>query len=86
MPINDEPRLGPVYARRLSRAEIGQRVSVRRHLRDGRGGLGDVVGELLSWADGRLVIRTRDGAEVAVEEADLVAGKPVPPAPPRRRL
>ncbi|MFL6055782.1 MAG: hypothetical protein ACJ72W_23205 [Actinoallomurus sp.] len=44
----------------------------------------DVVGELQDWADGRLTVRRRDGSVVTVAEADLVAGKVVPPPPPHR--
>lgn len=61
-------------------ALVGKRVVVRRRLADGR--LGDVLGELLQAAGGVLVIETRRGV-VEVAEADVVAGKPVPPAPAR---
>ncbi|GAA0357077.1 hypothetical protein GCM10010151_53430 [Actinoallomurus spadix] len=43
-----------------------------------------MVGELRGWADGLLTVRRRDGTDVEVPEADLVAGKVVPPPPPRR--
>src|SRR6185436_9221585 len=42
----------------------------------------DVLGELVGAADGVLTVRTRRGV-VEVPEADVVAGKPVPPAPAR---
>nr|WP_308209107.1 hypothetical protein [Actinoallomurus purpureus] len=43
-----------------------------------------MVGELQGWADGRLTVRRRDGSVAEVAEAELVAGKVVPPPPPRR--
>jgi hypothetical protein len=64
-------------------ADVGSRVSVRRVLRDGRDGLGDVVGDLVSWDGDGLAVRRRDGSVVAIAEADVVAAKVVPPAPPR---
>ena len=77
------PRLGAVLEVRIGPADVGARVSLRRRLRDGRSGLGDVVGELLSWQDGALVVRPRTGPDVRVDEADVVAAKRVPPAPQR---
>jgi N-acetylglutamate synthase len=59
------------------------RVTVRRRLPEG--GLGDVLGELLSWADGCLVVQRRDGTKVTIDEADVVAAKRIPPPPERRR-
>jgi hypothetical protein len=79
------PRLGAVHEVRIGPADIGARVSLRRVLRDGRDGLGDVVGDLLSWQEGEVVVRRRSGEEVTVAEADLVAGKRVPPATVRPR-
>ncbi len=58
------------------------RISLRRRLPDG--GLGDVLGHLVSWVDGVVTVRRRDGSEVTVEEHDVVAAKRVPPAPERR--
>jgi GNAT superfamily N-acetyltransferase len=57
---------------------------VRRRIGNGR--VADVLGELLAWdADGDRTarIRSRHG-EVIVPLGDVVAGKPVPPAPVRR--
>jgi GNAT superfamily N-acetyltransferase len=61
-------------------------VVVRRRLEvvEGRQLYGDVLGDLVSWADGVLVIRKRDGSLVSVNEADVVAGKPIPPPPAPR--
>ena len=67
----------------LSPRDVGARVSVRHRLADGQ--LTDVVGDLLSWAQGRLVVRRTDGQTVTLQEAAVVAGRVVPPAPPRRR-
>ncbi|CAN5211411.1 hypothetical protein BH24ACT10_BH24ACT10_16710 [soil metagenome] len=69
------------YARSLSAADVGARVVVRRRLPDGR--YGDLLGELLAWADD-VIVRDRHGVEHAVDRADVVAGKTVPPAPARR--
>ncbi|GAB2900778.1 GNAT family N-acetyltransferase [Streptomyces mayteni] len=45
----------------------------------------DTVGVLTSWAGGELSVTRRDGRIVRLAEADLVAGKVVPPTPARRR-
>ncbi|TDC62258.1 GNAT family N-acetyltransferase, cg3035/Rv0428c family, partial [Streptomyces hainanensis] len=45
----------------------------------------DTVGVLTSWAGGELSVTRRDGRTVRLAEADLVAGKVVPPTPARRR-
>jgi hypothetical protein len=63
--------------------DAGVRVSLRRRLPEG--GYGDVLGDLVSWASGVVTVRRRDGSEVAVPEADVVAAKRVPPPPERRR-
>lgn len=59
---------------------VGTRVVVR--VRTPSGGFRDVLGELLAARDGRLRVLTRRGEE-SVDAADVVAGKPVPPAPVR---
>jgi GNAT superfamily N-acetyltransferase len=59
-------------------------VVVRRRIGNGR--VADVLGELLAWDEAgerTARIRSRHG-EVVVPLADVVAGKPVPPAPVRR--
>jgi len=53
----------------ITRADVGQRVSLRRRLTIG--GYRDVVGVLESWDGGTLVVRRRDGERVEVPE-DLV--------------
>ena len=66
---------------RLGPADVGARVVVRRRLPDGL--LGDVLGELLTWSD-EVVVRDRHGQLVRIARTDVVLGKRVPPAPPRR--
>lgn len=51
---------------------------------NGRQQYGDVLGVLTSYTDGVLVIHRRDGSDVAVPEAEVVAGKRVPPPPAPR--
>jgi ribosomal protein S18 acetylase RimI-like enzyme len=72
---------------RITAADVGKRVSVRRL---GEPGVAeekftDTVGVLTSWNDGVLLITRRDGETVRIPESALVAGKVVPPAPARRR-
>ncbi|MFF0205748.1 GNAT family N-acetyltransferase [Streptomyces sp. NPDC005017] len=72
---------------RVTAADVGKRVSVRR-LRDAGDSaekFTDTVGVLTSWDDGVLVITKRDGERVRIEASSLVAGKVVPAAPARRR-
>jgi hypothetical protein len=57
-------------------ADVGARVTLRRALPEG---VGDVVGDLLSWSDGVLAVRRRDGSVVEVAEDSLVAARVVPP-------
>ncbi|MCO6006573.1 hypothetical protein NE236_16430 [Actinoallomurus purpureus] len=76
------PRFSARYVIAIAPSDIGRRVSIRRRLPSG--GYSDVVGELQGWADGRLTVRRRDGSVAEVAEAELVAGKVVPPPPPRR--
>jgi hypothetical protein len=64
-------------------ADVGQRVSLRRRLPTGQ--YSDVIGVLESWSEGMLSVRRRTGELVEVPEDIVVAGKVVPPAPPRRR-
>ncbi|MEU6388735.1 GNAT family N-acetyltransferase [Streptomyces sp. NPDC046939] len=72
---------------RLTRADVGKRVSVRRVSEEGPAGrkFTDTVGVLTSWDDGVLLITRRSGEQVAVDAATLVAGKVVPAEPARRR-
>ncbi|WP_205018661.1 GNAT family N-acetyltransferase [Streptomyces sp. HB132] len=72
---------------RLTPADVGKRVSVRRVVGSPAEGarFTDTVGVLTSWDDGVLSVTTRSGEGVRIAESSLVAGKAVPPAPARRR-
>ena len=69
------------YERSLGPADVGARVMVRRRLPDGQ--YGDVLGQLESWSS-TVVVRDRHGVAHAMAEADVVAGKRIPPPPARR--
>ncbi len=76
------------YVNRLTRADVGRRVVVRRWVEDAERGRvpSDVLGELHSWSEtGILTIRTRTDELVEVDERDILAAKAVPPPPARRR-
>lgn len=77
-----DPHIAARLVVRVTTADVGRRVSLRRRLSSGA--YSDVVGVLESWADGVLRVRRRDGSVVSVPADTLVAGKVVPPAPPRR--
>lgn len=70
----------------LGRDDVGHRVVVRRAagVRDGRPVFTDILGDLVDFGADTLSVRTRDGV-VTVPVAAVVAGKRIPPAPPRRR-
>ncbi|MFJ7770835.1 GNAT family N-acetyltransferase [Streptomyces sp. NPDC097107] len=72
---------------RITVADVGKRVSVRRLNEPGVAGekFTDTVGVLTSWDDGVLCITRKSGESVRVPESALVAGKVVPSAPARRR-
>lgn len=72
---------------RITPADVGKRVSVRRLPERGARGakFTDTVGVLTSWDDGVLSITSKGGESVRIAESSLVAGKIVPPAPARRR-
>ncbi|MFJ8820472.1 GNAT family N-acetyltransferase [Streptomyces sp. NPDC102467] len=72
---------------RLTRADVGKRVSVRRVSEEGSAGrkFTDTVGVLTSWNDGVLLITRRTGERVSVDASTMVAGKVVPAEPARRR-
>ena len=72
---------------RITAADVGKRVSVRRLAEPGVTDekFTDTVGVLTSWDDGVLLITRRDGESVRIPESALVAGKVVPAAPARRR-
>ncbi|MFG2765052.1 GNAT family N-acetyltransferase [Streptomyces rubiginosohelvolus] len=72
---------------RITPADVGKRVSVRRRTDSGGTGVEftDVVGVLTSWNDGVVSITRKSGESVHIVESSLVAGKVVPAAPARRR-
>ncbi|MFD5253867.1 GNAT family N-acetyltransferase [Streptomyces bobili] len=72
---------------RITAADVGKRVSVRRLSEPGvtEGKFTDTVGVLTSWDNGVLLITRKSGESVRITESSLVAGKVVPPAPARRR-
>ncbi|GGL77858.1 N-acetyltransferase [Streptomyces fumigatiscleroticus] len=71
---------------RITAADVGKRVSVRRLTESDAPGekFTDTVGVLTSWDDGVLLITRRNGETVRIAEASLVAGKVIPSAPARR--
>ncbi|MDX3360930.1 GNAT family N-acetyltransferase [Streptomyces griseoaurantiacus] len=72
---------------RITAADVGKRVSVRRwteHAAEGEK-FTDTIGVLTSWDEGVLLITRRDGEVVRIAENALVAGKVVPAARARRR-
>lgn len=72
---------------RITTADVGKRVSVRRLSEGGDAGakFTDTVGVLTSWDAGVLVITRKSGESVRIDASSLVAGKVVPAAPARRR-
>ncbi|MFJ6083736.1 GNAT family N-acetyltransferase [Streptomyces sp. NPDC092369] len=72
---------------RITAADVGKRVSVRRLNEPGttQEKFTDTVGVLTSWDDGVLLITRKSGESVHIAESSLVAGKVVPTAPARRR-
>ncbi|MET9970715.1 GNAT family N-acetyltransferase [Streptomyces sp. NPDC006356] len=72
---------------RITTADVGKRVSVRRLNDPAAGGekFTDTVGVLASWDEGVLLITRKSGETVRIAESSLVAGKVVPSAPARRR-
>ncbi|MFF9406885.1 GNAT family N-acetyltransferase [Streptomyces anandii] len=65
---------------RITAADVGKRVSVRRLGEPGAAGekFTDTVGVLTSWDDGVLLITRKSGETVRIPESSLVAGKVVP--------
>lgn len=83
MPDDSRPAAGFRLTVAVTPDDVGQRVSLRRRVDDGR--FTDVVGVLERWQQGRIAVRRRDEQLVEFDADTLVAGKIVPPAPPRRR-
>jgi N-acetylglutamate synthase len=81
---------GARLAVRITRADVGKRVSVRTWAAPGDrpARFTDTVGVLVAWEDGVLSVTRRDGRVARLAESELVAAKVVPPgqaARPRRR-
>ncbi|WP_225632248.1 GNAT family N-acetyltransferase [Streptomyces solaniscabiei] len=72
---------------RITAADVGKRVSVRRLSEPGVAGekFTDTVGVLTSWDNGVLLITRKSGESVRIPESTLVAAKVIPSAPARRR-
>lgn len=68
---------------RITAADLGRRVSVRR--RTPSGSATDVVGDLTSWTDTALTVRDRDDVEHAISRGDVIAGRVVQSKPAPRR-
>lgn len=69
---------------RITPDDVGRRVSVRALHHGPEASTVDVIGVLERWDDGGLTITRRDGTAAWVADADLLAGRVVPPAPRRR--
>jgi hypothetical protein len=80
---SDRPAGGARYTRDVGPGDAGVRVSLRRVLPEG--GLGDVLGVVLSWDEALVRVEKSDGTVVEVAPADVVAAKRIPPPPVRRR-
>jgi hypothetical protein len=70
---------------RITPDDVGRRVTVRARWHGPEAAVTDVVGTLDEWHDGLLHITDRRGRRHTVAEADLVAGRVVPPPRPRPR-
>ena len=76
-------------AHRLGPHVVGTRVVVRRLLPAETGPSGgpamtDVLGVCLRWSDGECVVQPESGPAVTIPLRLIVAGRPIPPPPPRR--
>lgn len=72
------------YVRRVTRDDVGSRVSVRRWLDDEDEGRrpSDVVGRLTDWSDSDvLTIVDREGRPTHVRSEDVIASRTVPEHP-----
>ncbi len=72
------------YVHRITRDDLGSRVSIRRWVTDPEAGVrpSDVVGRLVAWPpDDVLEIVDRSGERTHVPEADILASRVVPEHP-----
>lgn len=74
--------MGVQFTNSVSKADVGQRVTVRVQLPGGK--FSDTIGVLEDWTHGVLRIRKRDDSVVNVTAADIVASKIVGDPPVRR--
>jgi N-acetylglutamate synthase len=75
--------LGVASTDRLSTADVGHRVSVRREVDDPGGRFTDVVGHLLDLTEASLTVLRPSGEVVELDRSAVTAAKVVPPAPVR---
>lgn len=67
------------HVARVTAADVGSRVTVRRWLDEVDGEVGDVVGDLVAWSDDDvLTIRRRDETEVDVRSSSVLASRVIP--------
>ena len=71
------------FTHAITKDDVGQRVTVRFRLPDGR--FRDIVGVLESWHDDVLVLRRRDGSLAHVTAAEIVARSCRRPGVPAHR-
>lgn len=72
------------YRQRLTKDDVGSRVSIRRWVEDEERGYrpSDVVGRLVSWDDDDvLLVRSRKLGEVEVYVSDILSSKVIPEHP-----
>jgi N-acetylglutamate synthase len=74
----------PRYEVRISRDDVGRRVTVRARTH-AHPSATDTVGMLRAWEGGTLAVERRDGSLARIPESDLLAARVVPDAPRRRR-
>jgi hypothetical protein len=77
--------LRPRHVHRVTPDDVGRRVSVRRWLDEDHTEAGDVLGDLVAYADGHLTVDGRDGPVTFAEDAVLASRLVPPPPTPRRR-
>lgn len=72
------------YQQRLTRDDVGSRVSIRRWVEDEERGArpSDVVGRLTAWSDEDvLTVRTRRAGDVEVDLVDVLSSRVIPEHP-----
>lgn len=76
--------IGPAAVRFLKETPLGSRVVVRFALpEEAQAGATDALGELLDRTSEGCTVQTKRGP-VVIADADVIAAKPVPPAPAAR--